>query len=77
MHTVMTMDTMIMCMNKCRRVNTATLIATNRGAIRIRTCRMHIMRTATKQTDVGEAALEGGQRLTLMTTLPFACPFST
>jgi hypothetical protein len=29
-------------------VNTATLIATNRGAIRTRTCRMHIMRTATE-----------------------------
>lgn len=47
-HTVMTMDTMIMYMNKCHLVNTATLIVTNRGAIRTRTCRMHIMRTATE-----------------------------
>ena len=48
-HTVMTMDTMIMCMNKCRRVNTATPIATSRGAIRIRTCRTHIIYTATNR----------------------------
>jgi hypothetical protein len=34
-------------------------IATNRGAIRIRTCRMHIMCTATKQADVGASVLEG------------------